>query len=424
MTLLTTCFFVTLCFQFNTAAVGTKGSNELLFVQIVWRHGDRSPVSIYPTDPNQSEAWPHGLGELTETGMIQQYTLGNLIRQRYINGTYSFLVPNYLPKEIYVRSTDVNRTLISAMANLAGMYPTGIPGTDYPRTENGSWPSNWTPIPVHTVEFDHDYIGNAFAFCPRSEQIMAEIRASRNYRMVEEENKDFFKFLTVQTGMKVNLDNVELIYDTHIIEKIHNLTQPAWLTKDVAAKLHNLTHIGNEFILGISEPYVPELIKLRGGSLLKTLHRNMFLKLQCLKENAKKECEWIRNLKYFALSAHDTTIAALLSTFGDEEEVIVGGIPHYTASVAIELWNRNDVGPAIKILYHSDFHHKYRPVTNLTKGCPHDSDFCPFSVFEERSLKFIPQDINMECKLKDRKKRKIVRNNRTRFRPSFVPYFI
>lgn len=42
------------------------------------------------------------------------------------------------------------------MANLAGMYPTGIPGKDYPSSKQ--WPSHWTPIPVHTVENEEDFV--------------------------------------------------------------------------------------------------------------------------------------------------------------------------------------------------------------------------------------------------------------------------
>lgn len=42
------------------------------------------------------------------------------------------------------------------MANLAGMYPTGIPGKDYP--SNKQWPSHWTPIPIHTVEQQNDFV--------------------------------------------------------------------------------------------------------------------------------------------------------------------------------------------------------------------------------------------------------------------------
>lgn len=58
--------------------------------------------------------------------------------------------------QLYIRSTDVNRTLISAMANLAGMYPTGIPGRDFPVYKE--WPSHWTPIPVHTVANEDDFV--------------------------------------------------------------------------------------------------------------------------------------------------------------------------------------------------------------------------------------------------------------------------
>lgn len=51
--------------------------------------------------------------------------------------------------QIYVRSTDVDRTLMSAYCNLAGMFPPS-------KTEDTSpWDVkhtlNWQPIPAHTV---------------------------------------------------------------------------------------------------------------------------------------------------------------------------------------------------------------------------------------------------------------------------------
>lgn len=58
--------------------------------------------------------------------------------------------------QIYVRSTDVNRTLLSAMSNMAGMYANGMADTDYPG--NSQWPTNWTPIPIHTVENENDHV--------------------------------------------------------------------------------------------------------------------------------------------------------------------------------------------------------------------------------------------------------------------------
>lgn len=55
--------------------------------------------------------------------------------------------------QIYIRSTDVNRTLISAMANVAGMFSSD----PYNRDRNMS-NLMWTPVPIHTVELSTDYV--------------------------------------------------------------------------------------------------------------------------------------------------------------------------------------------------------------------------------------------------------------------------
>uniref|UniRef100_A0A915Q7L5 Uncharacterized protein n=1 Tax=Setaria digitata TaxID=48799 RepID=A0A915Q7L5_9BILA len=398
-------------------------ADELVFVQIIWRHGDRAPIFAYPTDIHQEEAWRYGWGELTELGMKQQFALGDLIRQRYIERNYNFLSHNYHPKEVYIRSTDVNRTLVSAMANLAGMYPTGIAGRDYPKSEK--WPSHWTPIPIHTVENNEDYVGNVFSRCPRASQLTAIIRCSKQYQKVADENKDFFDYVSKKSGMRVNLDNVYIINDIHYAETVHNMSQPAWITEDVSRKLLNLSVITSGYLYGISTPYLPELIKLRGGkvsslssslafdptlckvetlpvsltdclssklkkiitgSLLKLLLENMIQKKECLLNPENPKC-----------SSHDTTIGALMATLGDEEEVLHGGLPQYTASIAVELWNTTDFGFAVKILFHEAFHHPYRVITHLTKGCPSDSDFCPLNTFRNRSRNFLPVNIKREC---------------------------
>ncbi|KAH7694264.1 Histidine acid phosphatase family protein, partial [Aphelenchoides avenae] len=79
-------------------AVTCLGENQLLFLQVVWRHGDRAPTETYPNDPHQEDAWPNGWGELTELGMLQHYTLGKLLRKRYIVGE-KFLSARFNGKE-------------------------------------------------------------------------------------------------------------------------------------------------------------------------------------------------------------------------------------------------------------------------------------------------------------------------------------
>lgn len=53
------------------------------------------------------------------------------------------------PTQVYIRSTDFDRTLESAQANLAGLFPEAAPG----RSE-----ATWRPIPVHTVPVAEDKV--------------------------------------------------------------------------------------------------------------------------------------------------------------------------------------------------------------------------------------------------------------------------
>ena len=53
--------------------------------------------------------------------MIQQFNLGKFLGKRYID-ELQFLSPHYRSEEIFVISTDTNRTIQSATANMMGMY--------------------------------------------------------------------------------------------------------------------------------------------------------------------------------------------------------------------------------------------------------------------------------------------------------------
>ena len=58
-----------------------------------------------------------------QLGMRQHYYLGQLFQQRYSTELKaSYLFDNYTRTQIYVRSTDVDRTLMSAQCQLASLF--------------------------------------------------------------------------------------------------------------------------------------------------------------------------------------------------------------------------------------------------------------------------------------------------------------
>lgn len=98
-------------------------ADQLILSQILWRHGARTPLHC---NWNCEEFKKSGLlnGYLTPTGMRQHYVLGQWLRKRYIEDM-KFLSDYYNETEIFIDSTDVNRTIMSAQSNLQGMYSIG-----------------------------------------------------------------------------------------------------------------------------------------------------------------------------------------------------------------------------------------------------------------------------------------------------------
>ena len=84
--------------------------SKLLFVWEQFRHGARGPwISVDPIT---------GLDFIGEKWTRMHYLLGASMKKKYNN----FLSKQFNPNEIYIISTDVNRTMMSSYAHLQGMY--------------------------------------------------------------------------------------------------------------------------------------------------------------------------------------------------------------------------------------------------------------------------------------------------------------
>ncbi len=77
------------------------------------------------------------------------YEFGTFLKLYYA----SFLGENYTysSKDVYVRSTDYDRTIMSAQSLLAGLFEP---------SDFQIWNEDikWQPIPIHTVDFANDKV--------------------------------------------------------------------------------------------------------------------------------------------------------------------------------------------------------------------------------------------------------------------------
>ncbi|MEQ2269163.1 hypothetical protein XENORESO_000612, partial [Xenotaenia resolanae] len=208
---------------------------QLVYATVLFRHGDRSPVKAFPTDPYQEDAWPQGFGQLSQDGMRQHYELGQFLRTRYKN----FLNESYIRHEILVRSTDFDRTLMSALANLAGLYP--------PKDQQIFSPSlKWQPIPVHTVpQSEERLLSFPLGDCPRYKQLMNETEHTAEFLNVTTAYWDLIELVKNKTGVKkANVETVWSVYDTLFCESRHKMSPPGWVTPEVMEKLQFLKDFG------------------------------------------------------------------------------------------------------------------------------------------------------------------------------------
>lgn len=346
---------------------------EVKFVTVIYRHGDRTPVSPYPNDPHKDPSqWPVGFGQLTVRGKQMQYELGQYFRSRY----GLLLGEKYGENVIYVRSTDFDRTLMSAGSNLAGLFPPI--GTEV-------WNDQllWQPIPIHTVPGDIDNLLSNHAKCPRLDKAQDEVLASEEVRKLNQQYKELYGYLTEHSGKNItNMVDVDYLYDTLFIEQIYNKTLPKWTQAVFPDKMKFLRDLS--FTVST---WTRELKRLTAGPLISDLVTT-FRKIES-GENPRK---------MHMYSGHDTTISSLLNALNIFDPVVA---PPYASSVLVELLSAPKPNPPeyfVRILYRNDS--SQEPYLLQLPGC---QDLCSLDDFDRLTKDVRPESKwEQECSLEDR----------------------
>jgi len=347
--------------------LSAQNVSTLQLVQVVFRHGDRTPAYTYPTDPYKQFWEEIGLGILTKTGMQQHYDLGRYFRERY----GSFLGDRYDARQLYVRSTDIDRTLQSAYCDLAGLFPPDPAQT---------WNPNllWQPIPVHTVPDANDTLLEMFSYCPQYDVLDAQIQQSTEYQQMLESYTDLFALLTRETGENVTTtEKVWEIFDVIRVETLYNFTLADWA-------VNNYTEIQGAAEMDLVWLCPDTATKrLRGGPLLGLMISNVQNKINNSSTNL---------MNMYMYSAHDSTIAAFLSALG----VYNGLIPPYASTVMVEV-HQIDSEYYVQMLFRNST--LVDPYALTVPGCV---ELCPLEQFQQLTASVVPHDITAECQIQNR----------------------
>lgn len=352
------------------------GGLQLRMVNVVYRHGDRSPVSSFPTDPHKN-FWPQGLGQLTQTGMMQEYKLGQFLKDRYvdklINSSYKF-------SEVYVRSSDRDRCIMSAQTQLNGLYPPH--GQQVWRQK-----LDWQPVGVHVVPANEDYLLRPYDYnCPRLKEALKKSKEEPEYLKTVRKYKKALSYISSKAGRQYTLDNVYQVRDALFCEKSHNLTLPDWaLNGTIWEDLTNMDKFGFMWLFNGHEK-----AKLTGGSLLGEFIKNMKANLDPTSK------------KLYIYSAHDTTVAALLSAL----KLYDGILPAYSSAVIVELYSDGDDHKknfSVRILYR--FGQSKEPRVLKLSTC---KEFCPLIDFIRTTADVVPDNIDKACGVEEKCVKSIV----------------
>lgn len=322
-------FVLAALFAGLSQAVGVftvSAKDTLVFAVDVIRHGDRTPFNTIPTAPS---IWAEGFGELTATGIKQEYLLGKKWRALYID-KWHLLPSQYTVGTIYVRSTDINRTLMSAQTALLGLYPPGT-GPILPDGKPAA-PDDIQPIPIHTVATETDSLLIPDYDKVDYHQLLERyVFSSPEWKEKAAELEPKFAQWSAATGIEItNLIQIESLADTVFIYQRYHIPLPPGIANDA----QTIVEAGHWVL---AETYKPaEIGHATGGTLLKAIAGY----LQTASEGKSP-------LKYVIFSAHDTTLLSAMSCLGKP----LTGPPPYASDLKFALFKTDQNNFRVEVRY-------------------------------------------------------------------------
>ena len=392
-----------LLFLLISFALMIYSNSKLIFTLCLIRHGARGPTEdLY----NPLKLPP---GELTEVGMRQHYILGRELRNRYV-GSLQLLSEKFNTSEIFARSTDYPRTIISAQSFLSGLYPIpygpnisdsypmerAVP--PYPFTFNFSTlntsalPLNFQPLPLHILTTNEDSILHTTSVCQKKVDEYNKIQKETPfYKQICQEftplvNTMLKVFNISSTSGRDPVDFLSGLFDDVFCSDFQNVSRPSGFTPDMVKPINYIySYFMYYFWLGHEEE-------------IKLLNTPAFSEILSFMDQALQKTP--KTPKFVLYSGHETNIVLFnmflnLSNWRCQADIYRNGTtsakncvdyPSFASSLNIELYD--DGGePYVQILYNGEWVYL----------CDSNSIKCAYKEFKSRILKQLAPDFEKLC---------------------------
>nr|XP_022906559.1 venom acid phosphatase Acph-1-like [Onthophagus taurus] len=284
---------------------------KVTFLLKIFRHGDRTPDSLYPKDPyTEDDFYPFRIAHLTNNGKLRAYNIGRYLRKKYNN----LLGDVYTPDVLYGISSNVPRCRASIESVLAGLYPP---------SEELIWNKDllWEPIPYDYLPMNENNLFLPIYACPNMNVLMEENYKNLDSDPIIQKYKHLLPYLIENSGLTGNLYTVAgHLWSTLKSEEEAGLETPAWAQTVYPEILTELTKHGWKLYTGSSDLKI-----LAGGFLMSKVINNTYSTI-----NGENEA---KNRKIYLYSGHDLNVGAVLSYLDNF-------VPHainYGAHIIIEV---------------------------------------------------------------------------------------
>ncbi|XP_030757010.1 venom acid phosphatase Acph-1-like [Sitophilus oryzae] len=346
-------------------------NSTLELVHVLFRHGDRNPdtISLWESNPYYNESfYKGGYGQLTNEGKRTEYKLGTLLRARYDE----FLGSEWDINIMDVRTTDYNRTKMSALLVMAGLWP--------PTAENAWLPSfAWQPIPYNYVVTKNDKELSTYNACSKLDEEIDKVQEEEEIaKYLQERYNRTYQVLQENTGITITPFQAFALYLGLLVQEQLNFPLEDWTQEIYPEPLHSAA----------VDYYYLEA----NNTALRRIVAGYFLKLVFAETESKINGTLNPpDRKMYLYSAHENNIATLLISL---EAFQITDIPPYGSYVLMEVHQIEGVY-GFKLFYQD--YEQDDPIAIKLPNCDY---FCPYDEFYQQVEYMLPES-DADCNAVD-----------------------